>query len=340
MKRCILVLAAISILAAGATAQVQLTDFQSAFQTFAEDMSGVLAANSTVGNVWSHAYVGGFPRFGAGLAVGANFVPADSAEPLFAASGASLPSELSNLGIPIPAAALSFKIGLPFLNMDVGVKGGLIPDSASAALASNGVEATFETMGVNIRYALLKDRLVIPAVSIGASWNYLKGSAQTGLGLPNQTFNYLVDTGGGPYDDPYAITVSDPDVDLNWEANTFDFTLQVSKNLLIFTPYAGAGITIGTTSVNGGMAAAVDIYRDGVLLDPVADADVINALEQAAGITISDQGFLVSAESTAPTIRIYGGTSINILILKLDLMASYVPATQALGAQVMARIQL
>lgn len=88
------------------------------------------------------------------------------------------------------------------------------------------------------------------------------------------------------------------------------------------------------------MAAAIDVYRDGVLQDPVTNADVINALEQAAGITISDQGFLVSATSTAPTIRIYGGTSINILILKLDLMASYVPASKALGAQAMARIQL
>ena len=174
MKRIILFLAALSLIAAGATAQVQLTDFQAAFQTFAEDMSGVLAANSTVGNVWSHAYVGGFPRFGAGLAVGANFVPADSAEPIFAEAGASLPSELENMGIPIPAAALSFKIGLPFLNMDVGVKGGLIPESAAESLASNGVEATFETMGVNVRYALLKDRLMIPAVSIGASWNYLR----------------------------------------------------------------------------------------------------------------------------------------------------------------------
>lgn len=70
-----------------------------------------------------------------------------------------------------------------------------------------------------------------------------------------------------------------------------------------------------------------------------SNADEIAALE-AAGISVSDQGFSVSSEVTTPTIRIYGGTSINILILKLDLMASYVPATQALGAQVMARIQL
>ncbi|NLJ45276.1 MAG: hypothetical protein GX430_01780 [Treponema sp.] len=327
MKRFFLVLAAFSLIAAGATAQT-LEGFQTAFQTFADDMAGVLAANSTVGNVWSHAYVGGFPRFGAGLAVGANFVPADSAEPLFTAAGASLPSELANLGIPIPAAALSFKIGLPFLNMDVGVKGGLIPDSASGALSGMGVNATYETLGVNLRYALLKDRLVIPAVSIGASWNYIKGSVATGLGVGDTTYTYAI----------YELTVTDPDLTLDWEANTFDFTLQVSKNLLIFTPYAGTGLTIGSTSVNGGMSAETHVTNTSTSeVDNPAD---IVALEQAAGVTISDQGFLVSATSNAPTIRIYGGTSINILILKLDLMASYVPATQALGAQVMARIQL
>jgi hypothetical protein len=333
MKRFVLVLAALSILAAGATAQVyDLDQFQTAFQTFAEDMSGVLAANSTVGNVWSQAYVGGFPRFGAGLAVGANFVPADSLSPILAVTGGSVPTELENLGIPIPAAALSFKIGLPFLNMDVGVKGGLIPDAASDVLTSNGVEATYETMGVNLRYALLKDRLVIPAVSIGASWNYLKGTAAAGLGMAAQTITYVYGL------DTYVISVNDPDMDLEWEANTFDFTLQASKNLLIFTPYAGAGITLGTSSVNGGLAAATTVTKNA--LDITNNTAEMDALEQAAGITISDQGFLVYASSTAPTIRIYGGTSINILILKLDLMASYVPATQALGAQVMARIQL
>ncbi len=295
-------------------------------------MAGVLAVNSTVGNVWSHAYVGGFPRFGAGLAVGANFVPADSAEPLFAAASESLPAELANLGIPIPAAALSFKIGLPFLNMDVGVKGGLIPDSASGVLSGKGIEATYETLGVNVRYAILKDRLVIPAVSIGASWNYIKGSVATGLGAgpTNYAFN------DGSWD--YTVSVADPDLELNWQANTFDFTLQASKNLLIFTPYLGAGLTIGRTSVDGGMSAVTTVSDTNSAT--TTDQEIRDAIEAATGIVVTDQGFLVSAESNTPTIRIYGGTSINILILKLDLMASYVPASKALGAQVMARIQL
>ena len=213
----------------------------------------------------------------------------------------------------------------------MGVKGGLIPDAASDILTSKGVEATYETIGVNLRYALLKDRLVIPAVSIGASWNYVRGTALAGLGLGVQSISV---TAG----DDFTISMTDPDVNLEWEANIFDFTLQVSKNLLIFTPYAGAGMSIGSTSVLGGLTAITTIWND-TLGQPATPAE-IQAIEDASAVTLNDQGFLVSAEANTPTVRIYGGTSINILILKLDFMASYVPATRALGAQVMARIQL
>ncbi|HSV56718.1 MAG TPA: hypothetical protein VLH39_06365, partial [Magnetospirillaceae bacterium] len=71
-----------------------------------------------------------------------------------------------------------------------------------------------------------------------------------------------------------------------------------------------------------------------------ATPDQIAALEQAAGVSLSDQGFLVSVESKAPTLRVYGGVSVNILVLKIDLMASYIPSARSLGAQVMARLQL
>ena len=326
MKRLTLVLIALAVLGSAATAQT-LEDFKSAFQTFSDDMVQVLSVNSTTGNVWSSAYVGGSPTFGVGLAAGANLIPSDSVAPLFTAASATMPSEIQEYGLPIPAAAASFKIGIPFLKMDVGVKAGLIPEFASNVLAGKGVEADYQTLGVNVRYALLRDRLLIPALSIGASWNYVKGAVRTGLGAGDTTY-----TDGSTY----SVTVTDPDMDLEWQANTFDFTLQVSKNLLIFTPYAGAGYTIGIATVKGGMAATttVDDYaNDG------SNADDIAYLE-SQGYDVSDQGFLVTSESTKPVFRVYGGTSINIFIVKIDLMASYVPATESLGAQVMARVQL
>lgn len=335
MKRIILGVAAALALGATASAQVQLETFQDAFETFAGDMAGVLAVNSTIGNDWSTAYVGGFPRFGVGVAAGANFVPAASLEPLLQVTGTSLPAELEQYGLPIPAAAATFKIGLPLLRMDVGVKGGVIPEAASGALSGMGIDATYQVAGVSVRYAILRDRILIPAVSIGASWNYVKGSLAANMGIGDQSFGYTV-SGAGSYDGDYTINLTDPSMDLEWEANTFDFTLQVSKNLLIFTPYAGAGLTIGMATTSGGMASSVTVDKDG----SPATSDQIAALEEAAGITISDQGFLVSASATAPTVRLYGGTSINLLVLRMDFMASYVPLTNALGAQVMARLQL
>lgn len=335
MKKLTLVVIALAVLGSAATAQT-LESFKAAFQTFSDDMVQVLSVNSTTGNVWSSAYVGGFPKFGVGLAVGANLIPSDSVAPLFTAANETMPSEIQEYGLPIPAAAASFKIGIPFLKMDVGVKAGLIPEFASGALSGMGVEADYQTLGVNVRYALLKDRLLIPALSIGASWNYVKGAAKTSLGM-DQSFSYTVNSTGDPYyDGLYEISVIDPDMDLEWQANTFDFTIQISKNLLIFTPYAGAGYTIGIATVKGGMAASPTVTVDGSAAQP----DQIAALEQAAGVSIDDQGFLVTSESTAPVFRVYGGTSINIFIVKIDLMASYVPASQSLGAQVMARVQL
>lgn len=173
-------------------------------------------------------------------------------------------------------------------------------------------------------------------MSIGASWNYVKGSVASSVGS-SASYSYTV-SGSGGYDGTYYVDVSNPDLKLDWQANTFDFTLQVSKNLLIFTPYAGAGYTIGIATVKGGMAASTSVYQSDHVT--TATADQINAIEQAAGVSIDDQGFLVTSESTTPVFRVYGGTSINIFIVKIDLMASYVPASQSLGAQVMARVQL
>jgi hypothetical protein len=321
MKRFTLALFALTALGTAATAQTDLSGFQDAMQSFATDMSLVLDASSTTGNTWSSAYVGSFPKFGVGVAVSACFVPADSAESLFDTLGISLPSEIKKYGIPIPAAVATLKIGIPFLPIDVGVKGGVIPETSIS-----DIQVAYQTMGVNVRYALLKDTLVTPALSVGASWNYVKGSVGASIG--SGTYDYTYDT--------YAIHVSSPDMALDWEANTFDFTLQVSKNLLIFTPYAGAGLTLGKTTVSAGMSADTTVDDSNT---SGSNADEIAALE-AAGIDVSDSGFSVSAASTTPVIRVYGGTSINIFLFKLDLMGCYIPATQSWGAQVMARVQL
>jgi hypothetical protein len=55
---------------------------------------------------------------------------------------------------------------------------------------------------------------------------------------------------------------------------------------------------------------------------------------------ISADGILFSAENSDPVLRVYGGVSLEILVIKLDAMVTYVPASKSLGASAMLRFQL
>ena len=192
MKRSVAVIAIALTAAASAYSQASLQGFQTAFTTFAGDLAGSLAMSSTIGSTWSDAYVGGFPHLGAGVSVGTTFVSASGATSLFdAISPGSLPSQLTSLGIPLPVAVGTFKIGLPFLPLDIGVKGGYIPSSVGASiLSSSGISVDYANIGLQVRYALLKQNLILPNISIGAAYNYQQGSISKEMtGVPSQSFS-------------------------------------------------------------------------------------------------------------------------------------------------------
>ena len=248
MKRSIAIsaIALTAALAGYSQSAPTLQGFQSAFSNFAGDMAGSLAVNSTIGSNWSDAYVGGFPNFGVGVTLGAAFVNVNGASALFdALAPGSLPSAFKGLGIPIPATIATLKIGIPFLPMDIGIKGGYIPASLGSSLNGlTGVSVNYANIGIQVRYALVKQNILLPNVSLGAAYNYQKGGLTAPTGLPGQTLN----DGSGD-----SITMSSPNLDLSWTSNTVDLTAQVSKQLLFLIPYLGAGYTFGTSSVTGGL---------------------------------------------------------------------------------------
>lgn len=309
--------------------------FESAFAGFADQMAASLAVNSTVGQTWSDAYIGDFPHFGAGLNVGAAFTGAGTASPMFAALGKTAPAELDKFGVPIPALVASLKLGLPFLGMDIGLKGGIIPPSIADTLESSyGVSAEYKNLGVQLRLALVKQTAILPNLSLGLGLNYQQGRIQSSLGvgttqiISNETIN------GHTWD----VSATDPLLDLGWESTTVDGTLQVSKTLLSFlTPYAGIGYTMGKSTVTGGVASALSFQRDSGASDYSTLASDFAAMGGTAP-ALSATGFSYSSDSTSPVFRVYGGLSLHVFIL-VDLQVMYVPATQNLGASVMARLQ-
>ena len=337
MKRFILISMIVLAAAAGAWGQT-LADFQAGFTVFSADMASTLSYNATVGNNWSDGYIGGFPHFGVGLAVGMTAVPASSIEAFFTAMDVTMPDSLKTFGLPVPAAALSAKLGGLILPFDVGLKAMVLPSSVASVLSASGVTADYSLIGGNIRFAVLKENILLPDVSIGAGYNRLKGSIQMPLNIATQTYSFDPGTG------TQTLTVTDPDMSMEWTTDSFDFTLQVSKSLLFLRPYAGVGYSLGKSTVSGGMAASM-VYDDGtgpVTLDSAGVAQLKSELA-VAGIDVPDisaDGFMFGSESTSPVLRVYGGLSFEILVIKLDTTVTYVPATKSLGASAMVRFQL
>ncbi len=329
MKRS-LAIAAIALTVAATAYTQTLEGFQTAFSNFTGAMADSLALNSTIGSNWSDAYVGKFPHLGVGATVGSAFIKADSATSLFdSIAPGSLPSELKSLGIPLPAAVATFKIGLPFIPLDIGVKGGFIPTSVGENLkTSTGVAVDYTNFGLQVRYALVKQNLLLPNVSIGASYNYLKGSISAPTNIGAKSFTVATDQGST------TITASDPALALGWTSNTVDFTAQVSKLLLFVVPYAGLGYTVGSSSVTGGVSSTmITNYPGGI-------SALNSQLASIGGPEIDDQGFTYTGKSSTPVLRLYGGLSLRIIVLDIDTQVIYVPATKALGASVTARVQL
>ena len=323
MKRFIAI-AIITLTAAGIHSQTPtLSGFQTAFSGFAGEMAGNLAVNSTIGSNWSDAFIGRFPHFGAGVTTGATFIAPGSFTPLFdVLLPGSTPTALKSLGMPIPSAVVTLKLGLPFLPFDVGVKGGYIPASIGGSLKSlTGISADYASLGLQLRYALIKQNLLLPNVSIGAAYNYQKGNLRAPTGIPSQTLT----------DGTNSITLSSPDLSLDWTSNTFDFTAQVSKQLLFLVPYLGAGYTLGTSSVTGGLDSSITT---------TGSAAALAAYLAANGGTLTPTGFYYSATSTTPVLRVYGGLSFRIILIDFDTQVMYVPVTKGLGFSATARVQL
>ncbi|MBA7563834.1 hypothetical protein ES708_05495 [subsurface metagenome] len=160
-------------------------------------------------------------------------------------------------------------------------------------------------------------------------------------GIPDVTLEGIdIDTDG--FDDILRFT--DPDLNFNWQSHVIDFKIQASKKLLVITPHVGLGLAYGTSSAGGGAEAEV-LYSDGVggfnSISP-SQINAIIAAFTALGMTppdLSANGLLVESDTKGWAMRAFGGLSLNLLMLKLDLSGMYNFTSGSLGVALNTRIQ-
>lgn len=344
MKRRIPVLFILVLAAAVLPAQTipDFTALDAAFDGFVEAIAGDVASTAVTGLAWSPAHVGQFPKFGIGVSVGATMLPYASIEPLLGELGETLPTGVAfmeHAGIPLPSAVIDARIGGFGIPFDIGLKFGYLPDSAQLG---DGIQLEHLAAGADVRFAILQDKGWVPGLSIGAGYSYLSGTfaidGVTGEDSIIDIYDLMTNFGGKPLVGTYELVYSDPDLGLRWESHVVEAKVQLSKKLLIFTPNVGFGAAYAIQSTGAGyITSAVSYFENGV---PGNINDVYVACDAAGEDHPEDLAITAGSDAPGWTLQVFGGTSIDVWVLHLDLSAKYNILTGSYGGNVNLRIQI
>ncbi len=337
MKRKVCIAMAAIALVATAHVSAQSTinsleSFRDGFQDFSDEFARSLPMNANIGLNWSDAYIGQLfpiPSFGVGVTTGVTTIPSSVFDDLADDLGITVSGgidDLPSIGVPLPGYSFEARVGGIVFPFDVGFKFGTI-----GAIDLGDVEAEYTNFGIDVRYAVL-DGGILPKVSVGVGYSYLAGRVATPLGAGTTTIEGVSDG-----TDTYNLQLSDPELEFDWTSNVFDFTVQASKSFLVVEPHIGIGAAIGASSTDSGLSSEVSVVDENG--DPVAGVSV-NDIESISGVDISSTGVSLGSDVTTFSVRVFGGTSFNITVFRLDLGLMYNFTSGSMGGTLGARFQI
>ena len=250
-----ILLAAAVALAVGSMASAQVADaFSSSLNDFLGEINTALPDNAVIGGTWSDAYIGQIvgipPHFGIGIATGVTSFPSKGFKDAMELTGTKLPTDT----LILPNVAVEGRIRGFILPFDIGLRVGMLPSNTEIF----GVKADYLHYGVDVRYALLKGGLVLPAISVGLGYYHTDGS-----------FNFPL-TAGATFGSSVPGVLADEKVNLglDFATDAFELKAQVSKSFIVITPYAGVGAFMATSKssylLDSSVADVTDSKKDTV----------------------------------------------------------------------------
>jgi hypothetical protein len=318
MKKMLLVVALLAALTGAAWAQtIDLDLYQDSFQTFADGVANSLPVSASIGLNWSQAYIGQFPHFGVGLSVGGVFLPYETIEPVVVALGAGtqIPQELKTYGVPFPTIAAGMRLGGFGLPFDMGIKFGMIPAQAKE-LFSQDVTADYFLIGGDVRLPVVKGKGLVPTVSIGGGYTFVRGSIGITTVAPDP-IDVSAPMNLAGYTGTHTLGFTDPVLSFSWDTHTVEAKAQASWNALIFTPGIGIGAAYGISNAGGGLFSSITVNSTESL------ATIQSVLESYGYSVPTSEGFEVISAANGWSFWVFGGTAINIFFIKVDLSAMY-----------------
>jgi hypothetical protein len=201
-------------------AQSPLEAANRAFYDAAPSILGALPLQASLGLDWSDAAIGHWPHLGAGASLGL-FSTGSGIEKITGALGSWTPSAIA-LGY-----TLEGRVGFYKIPLDIGAKFGFLPSAsmgipmpASADLLhKEHVGVIGIIAGGDARYRIIKEGKLMPQISAGVGFNFLKG----GQSLPGNQGDFV----------------------LHWNTKAVEVKVQASKSFLVATPFVMAAFGMG-----------------------------------------------------------------------------------------------
>jgi hypothetical protein len=340
MKR-ISSLSAILCLAAalGFAQSPDLDTYKSGIRDFADELAAVLPMNSLIGLNWNDAYIGQFealPHAGIGFTAGFTTLPSGAIkniiENTMGGDSMDLPDVLQKTGIPIPAGTIDVRISGFSLPMDLGIKFGYFNFN------SNDIKGDSLLVGGDIRCCILEQTILIPKISIGAGFNYLRTQIKLGGVLGDDVEILVPPSLAGYLPGINSLIVSSPELYLETATKVIDFKIQASWQALIFEPSIGLGMSYGVSRITAG--AQSSIYKN----DATNPANILSPPEMAAlsalGFDVDEKGIGYTSTVAALSYRLFGGIGFNLSAFRMSLGLLFGMNTGSWGATFGARLQL
>jgi len=333
MGKITIIFTIIFLLAVPAFSFELLETLKDGVEDFSEAMAKALPFNSTIGLNWSDAYIGKLigvpPHFGVGLSAGFTTIPITALEGLKDLLQVDIPLDLIPIGFPLPAYTAEARLGGFFLPFDLGFKFGYIPQDLLTGMIGVGVK--YQLIGADIRFVLLNPKVIPIKLSVGAGFNHLEGGITAPPLFSTMSFDFDVASV------TKTLEIPSPDVGLIWETNVAEVKAQLSLPLLIITPYIGAGISYSWSKA--GYHITSEIKVDGEAIEDL-DPSITDAMKELGISGISNDGFGSIIEIEGWNMRVYGGISFNLAMIRIDLTAMYNFYDKSMGATFGLRFQL
>lgn len=218
-----------------------------AFSSLLENLSLIVPENTSALQTTPDAYIGKLfpsipPHFSAGIAVSGTLIDTslvtDSIQTLFSEIKTSLEENNAavdlNLSLPsklpLPTMSVRARIGGLFLPFDAGVFAVATKDVLkNIKITDMDFEFDYITFGADFRYAVFQGNILLPQVSLGAGYIFQKQNVSLGASKEISS-----EAEGTTVEGNLSTAVN-----LALKTNTLYLQAQISKKILVFTPFLG-----------------------------------------------------------------------------------------------------